>query len=392
MERQNKSIKFFAAAQQVAAIVRQDVTGYAQSLHRLDQHRQAATDWLKRAQDMSPDDGVSYGYYLRTGRGDHSRFGWRESYVETSGYIISTFYNVAQTYSDEDASRRAERIARWLLTTQNSDGSFSNDNFAKSSGLVFDTGQVLLGLVRAAYETHDPSILAAAKQAASWLIGRLDSDGAWRKNTHNNIAHSYNARTAWALLECAQLTDNEMAKNAAISNLNWSLQQQVQAGLFKHCAFKEGHIPYTHNIAYTIRGLYEGGRILGDESLIFAAEKAAIKVMDALKPDGFLPSQIDVSGHSKSRSSCLTGSCQMAIIWLKLGRHLRRVDMIDAAKNTLGYVMRVHDIDTVSDDIRGAVKGSHPIWGRYASFAYPNWAAKFLIDALILLEVEPASS
>jgi hypothetical protein len=30
------------------------------------------------------------------------------------------------------------------------------------------------------------------------------------------------------------------------------------------------------------------------------------------------------------------------------------------------------------------VAGSFPIWGRYAPLSYPNWAAKFFVDALLL--------
>ena len=30
--------------------------------------------------------------------------------------------------------------------------------------------------------------------------------------------------------------------------------------------------------------------------------------------------------------------------------------------------------------------GSFPVWGRYAPLQYPNWATKFLADALMLYE------
>jgi hypothetical protein len=34
--------------------------------------------------------------------------------------------------------------------------------------------------------------------------------------------------------------------------------------------------------------------------------------------------------------------------------------------------------------IKGAVKGSFPIDGGYRRYEYPNWAAKFLADSLLL--------
>jgi hypothetical protein len=40
--------------------------------------------------------------------------------------------------------------------------------------------------------------------------------------------------------------------------------------------------------------------------------------------------------------------------------------------------------------VRGGLKGSHPIWGRYMFGTYPNWAAKFLMDALLMEEATAA--
>ena len=31
----------------------------------------------------------------------------------------------------------------------------------------------------------------------------------------------------------------------------------------------------------------------------------------------------------------------------------------------------------------GSIPGSYPIWEKYLYFRYPNWAAKFFIDALL---------
>ena len=33
---------------------------------------------------------------------------------------------------------------------------------------------------------------------------------------------------------------------------------------------------------------------------------------------------------------------------------------------------------------RGGIAGSSPIWGDYSRFEYPNWAAKFFADALMM--------
>ena len=50
----------------------------------------------------------------------------------------------------------------------------------------------------------------------------------------------------------------------------------------------------------------------------------------------------------------------------------------------LDYVMSTQNITTDDPDVRGAIKGSHPIWARYAPMSFPNWATKFFIDAMWL--------
>jgi hypothetical protein len=37
-----------------------------------------------------------------------------------------------------------------------------------------------------------------------------------------------------------------------------------------------------------------------------------------------------------------------------------------------------------ADEVRGGIAGSWPIWGAYSRFEFPNWAAKFFADALML--------
>ena len=51
--------------------------------------------------------------------------------------------------------------------------------------------------------------------------------------------------------------------------------------------------------------------------------------------------------------------------------------------------MSVQDLESADPNVRGAIKGSHPIDGEYMAWRYPNWAAKFFMDALMLLELCP---
>ena len=139
------------AAFAFAQIARRDALAAPRRLEPAERHLREAEAWLCRAHDASADGGVSYGYSLRGG--------WRPSYPETSGYIATTFFRLAR---DRDPSylERAQRILRWLVSIQNADGSFCNPRYGRD-GIVFDTGQVLFGLVRGYEVSGDPALLAA---------------------------------------------------------------------------------------------------------------------------------------------------------------------------------------------------------------------------------------
>ncbi|MCH7872178.1 MAG: hypothetical protein IID33_10815, partial [Planctomycetes bacterium] len=165
----------------------------------LERHQAAAIDWLCRAQDVAGDGGVSAGFHLKDG--------WLPSYPETTGYIACTFFDQADARVRPDLERRAWRMIEWLLTRQLDSGAFPGQFGRRSRGpVVFNTGQVLLGLVRASERDHSrQEIRDAAVRAAGWLCQTMDSDGVWRRHTHEGVIHSYNSRTAFAMLRCWQL-------------------------------------------------------------------------------------------------------------------------------------------------------------------------------------------
>ena len=369
-------IDSFTLLKSFAARATKDLFLGSQAVDKVQEHLQAAIGWLKRAQDVTPDGGVSWGYSLKGG--------WRPSYRETSGYIAVTFFNLAKQLKDDDAWERAVAIAKWLCSVQNGDGSISDPRYG-SQGIVFDTGQVLFGLVRAFEETQDSCFLEAAKKAGNWLVEVADAEGLWTRNTHNNIPHVYNTRSAWALLQLNRICPNFEYERVARANLDWALIQQQDNGWFEQCAFTEGVAPFTHTIAYAIRGLLESSLLLDEEKYMNAAVRGAEVMLAYVRSDGFIPGQIDTKGIAQGRYCCLTGNCQMAIIWLKLFERTSDQRYYWAAADSLRYVMSCQDIRTSDLNIRGGIKGSQPIWEKYTRLSYPNWAAKFFVDALLML-------
>jgi hypothetical protein len=338
-------------------------------------HALAAEEWLKRAHDRSSDDGVSYGYSLLGG--------WRPSYRETSGYIATTFFTLARHRADPAYRQRALRVCRWLLSVQNADGSFSNPRYG-DAGIVFDTGQDLFGLVRAWEETGEAAFREGALRAAGWLVAIANEARLWTRNEHLDTPHVYNTRTAWALLRANRLEYDAERERVARANLDWALAEQQPGGFFAECAFRRGANPFTHTIAYAARGLLESGELLPDQRYLRAAQRCADAALELLRDDGFLPGEITPEGKAAAGYCCLTGNCQLSIVWARLYDRTGELKYRRGALRAMDYVMRRQDIHSGNPDIRGAIKGSQPIWGRYAPLSFPNWPAKFFVDAMLL--------
>jgi len=344
-------------------------------------HLAGAIDWLCRAQDVRAHQrdagGVSAGWSFEDG--------WLPSYPETTGYIIETFLAAAGKLNRPELNDRAGRMIDWELSIQLADGAFPG-HFGEpgSRPVIFNTGQIMHGMNIGYEQLARADCLDSAVRAGHWLARHQDTDGVWRRFEHNDIPHVYNTRGTWALVKTALLADDDMLKRAAIRNLDWAVSQQTTCGWFANNAFRAGRAPFTHTIAYAIRGLLESGLLLREVRYINAAHKAALGVAGAQREDGWLAGTLADGWKSSDSYCCLTGLAQMCIVWSRLrdATAERAFDRnIAAALNFLKGSQRLADPAT---EVRGAIAGSWPIWGAYSRFEFPNWAAKFFADALML--------
>ena len=232
---------------------------------------------------------------------------------------------------------------------------------------IFNTGQVLFGLSRAARETGDGTLRAALERAADWLVAAQDDDGCWRRFpspfTTTGTA-TYNTRCAFGLVRSFAVLGKESYLAAATRNIEWALgQARANHWLPGNCLTANADdSALTHTIAYSIRGILEVGATLKRAEFLDAALAMARSVATTQRGDGSLPAYLLPNWSAKTRWSCVTGNAQMAINWQRLAQ----------------------DLETGDLDRRGAIKGSHPLDGGYMTYRYPNWAAKFFMDALML--------
>lgn len=175
-------------------------------------------------------------------------------------------------------------------------------------------------------------------------------------------------------------------ENSAEKNIEWTLSNQLDNGWFKACTFLSDELPTTHTIAYAIRGILESGVILNSQEYIEKAIKSADALLASQGKDACLSGIYDADWKGVTSWSCLTGIAQISIIWLSLYQITDNKKYLSAVRRGNEYLKSLQDIETGNRSIRGAIKGSHPIWGSYNPFNYMNWMAKFFVDALLLEE------
>jgi len=357
--------------------IKRDLVGSKHKIRSIDEHLQGAIDWLCLAQDVQGDDGVALRYSILKG--------WTASYPETTGYIIPTLIECANYLNKEEYFKRAIKMVEWLLSIQNSDGSFNGGPIGSEYGsFVFDTGQIIFGLVEIYKATKDERYLKAAINAGEWLKSVQDPDGKWSKFTFHNVPHVYYSRVAWALARLGELTEDQSYTTAACRNIDWVLTKHYINGWFDFAGFTDiDHAsPYTHTIAYTIRGIFEVGLLLKKDRYIDAVINAGKALEQIMCHNGSFKSVYDKNWSSKATYSCLTGNAQIGIIFLKLFKLIGEKKYFEKARNINRFVCSCQSL-TGPAEIKGAIPGSYPIWGKYQRFAYPNWATKFFIESLL---------
>jgi hypothetical protein len=345
-------------------------------------HLRAAAAWLAQAQDATSDDGVAAWYDLKLGA-------WKASYPETTGYIIPTFYDYARFAGRPEFGERAYRMAIWEAEIQLRDGGVmaGTADAQTVAPTIFNTGQVLFGWARAWQETQEERFRQELVSAADWLVAAQDEDGAWRRFASPFAAHqvnSYNTRVAYGLARAGALLGGERYLEAARNNVAWAISRaHPNAWLDDNC-LDQNERPLTHTIAYSVRGILEVGAILRENEYIDFAGRMARAVAKTQRADGALPGRLDRDWRPAVRWSCLTGNAQMAINWLRLVSIGGDGDFAEAARRANRFNMSVQSLDSRNLGICGGIKGSFPIDGGYMAHRYPNWAAKFFMDALLL--------
>ena len=274
---------------------------------------------------------------LRTGgicvHSHHAR-----AYAEVTGYVVHTLLD----YGEREL---AIRLVQWLLSVQAPEGHFTDPDEEKLH--VFDTGQVLRGLLASAALV--PAAGEAARRAADWLCAQMvdRGRGGFGPRYDGSIPESVHLYVLPPLCEAAELFQKRTYRTAAHRCLEHYLKHADGLRLRS----------LTHFLGYELEALIDLGH--GD---------LAMPVLEALHrvqaEDG------SVRGAGDVPWVCTPGMAQLASCWYRTGRW-------EPADRALAW-LEAHQRPS------GGLLGSY---GPKASY-FPNdelsWAVKFYLDANLL--------
>lgn len=359
---------------------------YFSGQHPDQKQRKLATarsvNWLLGAQKAMTDDGIGSFHLVN---------GWSSSYPETTGYIIPTLLQYASEKNDTNIEEAAIKAADWLVEIQRPPGGWQGGRVIENKPpIVFNTAQIIRGLIAVYHLTRNQKYLDSAIKAGDWLCSIQDDEGTWTRHALMKKARVYDSYVDYPLLMLHKETRLEKYRNHAIRNLDWIVdEKQHENGWFEDCdnTIKRNHKPILHTIAYTIDGLLDCGIYLNERKYVEAARKAADVLKEKFDLDGFLHGRYN-NDWKGSEHMILTGCAQMSIVWQKMAHYSGNKNYAITARkmNSLLINLKMRNIRNESTDTLGGINGSFPLWGKYEPFAYPNWATKYFADAMMLEE------
>jgi hypothetical protein len=332
--------------------------------------------------------GVSEIYNLETQN-------WGAAHPETTGYIIPTIVEFAKRSNDISLIEAAIKMADWELAIQ-----WENGGIGEPVGVfgqkprIFNTSQVMLGLLSIYYVTKKSNYLDAAVKAGEWLIDCQDLNGSWVENTYKG-ARSYHIRSAWSLLELYKVTKESKYYNSALRNLNYTLQLAQDNGFINNTSLENPEKPLTHLIAYTLVGLLEVYRLIDDEDkkvdimsvLIAAADNLTAYYNQSRESQTYpgFPGTFDKHWRSNDEWTCVAGDAQLEYFLRGMYKQTKYPHYLECAEKLIADLKSIQILNESEKDknLLGSFTGSFPVQGDYGEFLIPNWGVKFFADSLL---------
>jgi hypothetical protein len=207
----------------------------------------------------------------------------------------------------------------------------------------------------------------------------LEPDGLWKKAAYvPGFVPVYYTRAVWALLKSDPATASLMHRS-----LRRYGERFLPNGGLRDAGFSKGEKAFTHTIAYALEGFWESALLLHDTRI----QQQTLHSLECLlaereRSGGRTAGRYDEQWRGDYRFVCVAGNCQLSILCHKIGQATGEERWLKAAEALLLEILSAQRTKPGRSNF-GALPGSVPFWGAYLPFRYPNWAAKFFLDALL---------
>ena len=336
----------------------------------------AGFNWLARSIAVNGGKGSS-GYY-------HILKGWSRPYPETTGYIISTYLDYYKCFPDRKYLKPALDLGKWLIELYANKQFFPGGIELNNRPLVFDSAQILQGLTSLYDITKDPYYKDTVIKTFEWLIETISDSEKWLgRSLAQGFIPAYHSRMIWILLDTANSLDLKLSGKYNFLNqfIDDLMDRSSAQGWLENYGIELNRPVGTHFIAYTLQGILEYGVLTNNRRHLQWVRKAGDRVMNTIRENMMLAGQFYPEWNADTRFTCPVGNAQFSLLF---GRLFELTEEPDYYKTAVFLLNRVAKRQSrfISN---GGIPGSHPIWGPYQRFKFPNWAVKFFLDAYLKL-------
>jgi hypothetical protein len=229
---------------------------------------------------------------------------------------------------------------------------------------------------------NQAAFYTATQRASNWLLEQLEPDFSWKKHAYvPGFTPAYYSRAVQGLLYANQVLHLPEITRAIRPAMQYYAAAFNVHKSFNDWGFRPGSAAFTHTIAYTLEGFWESAVMLQAPQIQQQVKAVA---------DHFLDIRAQNAGKTAGRYTsdwrgdysfiCVCGHAQLSVFFQKLYVATGNEKYKAASRELLMETLTCQNLT-----FSGGLPGSKPFWGAYMPFSYPNWAAKFFLDAMLLI-------
>lgn len=304
---------------------------------------------------------------------------WGPAYPETTGYLLPTLIKASQTLDVNQWQDLALSQIQYFEKIQLSHGAFPvNQNELAPN--VFDTSQILLGMVKASRLSNTDVFKSLIEKSYFWLQSQINEEGQFLKyNLYEGYNPAYYSRIVWALLEAEKYLEIQVSEKTLIlfKSVLELFNNDFQV---RDTAFYPEQDCYSHTLAYAIRGFIESTILLQMDNT--KVRSILESLTEHIFKNNSLAGKYDGAYLGDYKFICATGHCQVALLLMKhasLNSHPKLEQSIVLLLKAIINSPRKNLWNT------GALPSSIPVFRDYQRLKYTNWTQKFFCDVLVAL-------